>query len=126
MLTFWKKHCKSNFQIFNQLFIQLKKLIFFYFSILRYPEYNFIYDKSQIIKASKQLIQKKLYDWDSSIGLIDLFILSKCDFVVATHSSNFGRLVYEFMHIEDPDPFHKFKSVDRAYFIHGYKTGIKL
>ncbi len=59
-----------------------------------------------------------------SKGLNDLFVLSKCDYVVATHSSNFGRLVYELMHIIEPNPFYKFKSLDLNYFIHGYKSNI--
>ena len=88
----------------------------------RYPEYKFIYDESQIEKASKQLAEKDTYKWESSIGLIDLFVLSKCDFTIATHSSNFGRLIYEFMHIDNTDPFNRFKSVDEKYFIHGYKS----
>ena len=48
----------------------------------------------------------------------------KCDLVVATHSSNFGRLIYEFMNVDHPNPFNRFKSLDREYFIYGYKNGI--
>jgi hypothetical protein len=96
--------------------------IFFAFEKSRYPEYKFIYDASQIEKASKQFAEKDSYKWESTIGLIDLFVLSKCDFTIATHSSNFGRLIYEVMHIDDPDPFNRFKSVDEKYFIHGYKS----
>jgi hypothetical protein len=87
-----------------------------------YPGYNFIRDQTSILEASLQLNQKISHKWKSLIGLIDLFILSKCDFIVATHSSNFGRLVYEFMHANDPDPFVKFKSVDKDYYIHGYES----
>ena len=74
------------------------------------------------MKASLQTKQKNEYKWKSLIGLIDLFILSKCDFTIATHSSNFGRLVYEFMHVNETDPFIRFKSVDKEYYIHGYKS----
>ena len=73
-----------------------------------------------MIKASEQFEQQASYKWESLIGLIDLFILAKCNYVIATHSSNFGRLVYEYMHIDDPNPFNKFKSVDKTYFIYGY------
>ncbi len=76
------------------------------------------------MKASKQKEEKSSYKWESLMGFKDLFVLSKCDFVVATHSSNFGRLVYELMHIIEPNPFYKFKSLDSSYYIHGYKSNI--
>ena len=53
---------------------------------------------------------------------MDLFILAKCDYVLVTHSSNYGRLVYEFMHIDEPNPFYRLKSMDKSYYIHGYKN----
>ena len=71
-----------------------------------------------------QLKEKLLYRWDSKVGLLDLFIFAKCDYVIATHSSNFGRLVYEIMHVKEPNPFYRFKSLDSPYFIHGYKSNI--
>jgi hypothetical protein len=95
-----------------------------FFIFFSYKEYDFIYNKNAILKASEQTVQKQAYDWDSLIGLIDLFIFIKCDLVIATHSSNFGRLVYEFMHVDDPNPFNKFKSLDSEYFIYGYNNGI--
>ena len=58
------------------------------------------------------------------IDLLDLFIFSKCDLVIATYSSNFGRLIFEVMHIDDPNPFNRYKSLDSEYFIHGYQNGI--
>ena len=88
----------------------------------RFTDYNFFYNRDTIVKASRQLSQKFDHKWESLIGLLDLFILSRCDFTIATHSSNFGRLVYEFMHVNDPDPFIRFKSMDKDYFIHGYKS----
>ena len=54
------------------------------------------------------------------IGIIDLLILIRADLVVATHSSNFGRLIFEYMHADDPDPYFKFVSLDRSYHIHGF------
>ena len=68
--------------------------------------------------------EKKFYKWESLVGLFDLFILAKCNYVIATHSSNFGRLVYEIMHFNEPNPFNKFKSLDMDYYIHGYKSNI--
>ena len=89
------------------------------------PEYHFIYDKEAINKSSRQLTEKEAFKWESLMGLRDLFVLSMCDYVVATHSSNFGRLVYEFMHKDEPNPFYKFKSLDSSYHIHGYKSNIQ-
>ena len=86
--------------------------------------YTFIYNKTSIQKATEQLSKKLKYKWESLIGFIDLFILTRCNFVAATFSSNFGRLVYEFMHVDDPNPFKRFKSLDTEYFIHGYNSDI--
>ena len=55
------------------------------------------------------------------MGIVDMLILNKADLVIATHSSNFARLVYENMHVDDPDPFYKFISLDKDYYIHGYR-----
>ena len=90
-----------------------------------FKEYEFIYNKSVILKSSEQTSQKNAFKWDSLLGLPDLFIMTKCDFVIATHSSNFGRLVYEMMHVDSPNPFNKFKSLDYEYYIHGYLNGIQ-
>ena len=54
------------------------------------------------------------------MGIVDMLILNKADLVIATHSSNFARLVYENMHVDDPDPFYKFISLDKDYFVHGF------
>jgi hypothetical protein len=55
---------------------------------------------------------------------MELLILKRADLVVATHSSNFGRLVFEYMHVDDPDPFYKFISLDKNYFLHGFPNDI--
>ena len=49
-----------------------------------------------------------------------MLILIRADLVVATHSSNFGRLVFELMHVDDPDPYYKFISLDKNYYIYGF------
>ena len=95
-----------------------------YFLFFSYSEYHFIYNETSIKRASEQLAQKEAHNWESLIGFLDLFILAKCDFVAATFSSNFGRFVYEFMHIDDPNPFNRFKSLDWKYYIHGYTTNL--
>ena len=94
-------------------------------NIFSYRGFEFIYNKNSILKASEQTSQKKDYKWESLLGLLDLFIFTKCDLVIGTFSSNFGRLVYELMHIDDPNPFNRFKSIDSEYFIYGYSNGIQ-
>ena len=56
------------------------------------------------------------------MGIVDMLILilTKADLVIATHSSNFARLVYKNMHVSNPDPFYKFISLDKDYFVFGY------
>ena len=73
-----------------------------------------------IKQASEQIPQGMGYNWESLIGFLDLFIISRCNFVVVTCTSNFGRLIYEFMHIDDPNPFKRFKSLDINFGVHGY------
>ena len=79
-----------------------------------------IYEQPEFMDATK----KKSYKWESLIGFLDLFVFSQCDFVASTFSSNYGRMIYEMMHVKDLNPFYRFKSLDRAYFIHGYKSNL--
>ena len=64
------------------------------------------------------------FKWESLIGFLDLFILSRCNFVALTFSSNFGRLVYELMHVDDPNPFIRYVSLDSKYYIHGFHSDL--
>ena len=70
--------------------------------------------------ADEQLVNKRNFSWDPLIGIIDLLILKRADLVLATHSSNFARLLFECMHADDPDPYYKFISLDSYYYIYGY------
>ena len=101
-----------------------KKSNSIYILISSFSSFQFIYNAASVQQASKQIKEKASHKWQSTIGLLDLHILSKCDFVVATFSSNFGRFIYEFMHIEHPNPFYKFKTLDSPYSILGYFTNI--
>jgi hypothetical protein len=56
----------------------------------------------------------------------DIQLLAKCDYVVATHSSNMGRLVYEFQLITYTDAFLRFKSLDNPYYQHGNNPSYKI
>lgn len=96
-----------------------------------FNDYKFIYNKEKILQlnANEQpefmdAVKKKSYKWESLIGFLDLFVFSQCDFVASTFSSNFGRMIYEMMHVNDTNPFLRFKSLDKAYFIHGYTSDL--
>ncbi len=51
--------------------------------------------------------------------ILDVYFLSKAEFVVCTQSSNVCRLVYELRHINDPFALNKFRSLDDNYFFFG-------
>ena len=92
--------------------------------IFRYSDFRFVFNEKFIQKASKQLFDKRKYQYNVLIGVLDMLILARADLVIGTHSSNFGRLVFELMHIDDSDPFYKFISLDNDYYLHGFPNGI--
>lgn len=52
-----------------------------------------------------------------ALTVSDLEMLSKCDFVVLTLSSNYGRRVYEMMHNHHMDTSDRIISLDQMYYI---------
>ena len=53
--------------------------------------------------------------YGSLIEIVDFLILKRADLVVCSHLSNFTRLIYESMHMHDPDPFYKFITLGKDY-----------
>ena len=104
-------------QKINQISGDFKKhhnffLIFFY----RYSNYKFIYDKSNAEKASVNTRNSP----ESAQGIIlDIYFLSKCDFLVCTFSSQVCRLAYELMQKRYSDASWRFKSLDDVYYFGG-------
>jgi glycoprotein 6-alpha-L-fucosyltransferase len=79
----------------------------------RYPHYQIYAD----VGVANTAQVKNRYTEESLQGIFaDSKILSKCDFVVVTLSSNVGRLVYELLQIEKGDAAHKLVSVDYGYW----------
>lgn len=64
-------------------------------TLLRYPDYELLYDNEGITRADSNR--------NSGKGVIDIvtgiYMLTRCDFVVCTHSSNVCRFVYELMQV---------------------------
>ena len=81
---------------------------------LKYPAYNFIYDRSNANWSSHE----KSFTPNGMKGtLLDIFYLSRSQFVVCTFSSNFCRLVYELMLLANRQTTTKMaKSLDIPHF----------
>ncbi|KAG7164327.1 Alpha-(1 6)-fucosyltransferase-like 1 [Homarus americanus] len=80
---------------------------------IKYPHYQILYNPE-----SEKLGELKLRRYSVSSCLTDIFMLSRCSLVVATLSSNIGRLVYEIMQSLYPDGSLYFSSLDNDYFVH--------
>nr|XP_002123485.3 alpha-(1,6)-fucosyltransferase-like isoform X1 [Ciona intestinalis] len=72
----------------------------------KYPNYKFISGQSASSRNHEGLV-----------GVVtDVLILSKCDYLVCTFSSNVCRLSYELMHTHTADASVKFHSLDDIYY----------
>lgn len=79
-------------------------------------DYNFIYEKKNAQTA--QLSQR--YSPDSAQGVIlDIFLLSQCDYLVCTFSSQVCRMAYELMQVRYPDASWRYSSLDDVYYFGG-------
>jgi glycoprotein 6-alpha-L-fucosyltransferase len=92
-----------------------------FFFTQRYSKYKFIFDKSNAESASVT----SRYTPDSAQGVImDIYFLSRCDYLVCTFSSQVCRLAYELMQVRYPDASWRFKSLDDVYYFGGQKEHI--
>ena len=81
-----------------------------------FPNYKFIFDKSNAETASVKTRNTP----DSAQGVImDIYFLSRCDYLVCTFSSQVCRMAYELMQKRHADASWRFKSLDDVYYIHG-------
>ena len=55
---------------------------------------------------------------------MDIYFLSRCDFLVCTFSSQVCRLAYELMQVRYPDASWRFRSLDDVYYFGGQKEHI--
>jgi len=82
----------------------------------KYPNYLFFGDTT--ISESAQL--KSRYTKSSLVGVIkDIELLSNCDYIVCTFSSQVCRLAYELMQTLHPDAATRFHSLDDIYYFGG-------
>ncbi|XP_037048478.1 alpha-(1,6)-fucosyltransferase-like [Bradysia coprophila] len=85
----------------------------------KYPKYDIIGDPD----VARTAAISTRYSNSSLNGIIsDAHLLSMCDYVVCTFSSQICRMAYEFMQTMYPDASNRFKSVDTIYFFYGEKV----
>ncbi|XP_078492262.1 alpha-(1,6)-fucosyltransferase-like [Ciona intestinalis] len=81
-----------------------------------YPKYDFISDTS----ISKSASLQSRYSKNSLRGVVvDIFTLSKCNYLVCTFSSQVCRVAYELMQTLHPDASSYFHSLDDVYYYGG-------
>ncbi|KAG6455896.1 hypothetical protein O3G_MSEX009472 [Manduca sexta] len=82
----------------------------------KYPEYTFLGDAS----IAKTAATHRRYTPLSLTGLlVDLHMLSMCDYIVCTFSSQVGRVAYEMMQTNRVDASNSFFSLDDIYYFGG-------
>ncbi|KAI0987416.1 hypothetical protein GJ496_009962 [Pomphorhynchus laevis] len=79
----------------------------------RYPYYQFLYNKNSTLSAS---LNNRYSKASSVFVILDILLLSKCDFIVCTFSSQVCRLAYELMQTRYPDGSWRFRSLDDIYY----------
>jgi glycoprotein 6-alpha-L-fucosyltransferase len=78
-----------------------------------YPNYDFVGDTDTVRGADPS----HRYTESALLGVIvDIHLLTQCDYVVATFSSNIGRTVYELMQALRGDASSHVMSLDSEYF----------
>ncbi|XP_022246001.1 alpha-(1,6)-fucosyltransferase-like isoform X2 [Limulus polyphemus] len=82
----------------------------------KFPKYIFLGDPA----ISKSAAIGTRYSSEALKGVImDIHILSKCDYLVCTFSSQVCRLAYEIMQTEHPDASSNFHSLDDIFYFGG-------
>src|SRR4051812_12886 len=88
----------------------------------RYPQHNFIYDQDQVMSTSYQASGAKPFAMNFLIGIRDAHFMLRCQYIVATLSSNYARLLNELMLSRHHDGALRFKSLDAPYHAHGFNN----
>uniref|UniRef100_H2YFV1 GT23 domain-containing protein n=1 Tax=Ciona savignyi TaxID=51511 RepID=H2YFV1_CIOSA len=82
----------------------------------KYPNINFITNGM----ITKKAAVNSRYSDDGLVGIVaDVRVLSHCDYVVCTMSSNVCRLVYELMQTLHTDASKRLHSLDKSYYFIG-------
>lgn len=80
--------------------------------VQKYPQYEVISDR-----AAAESDKDKRYSYKSLLGVLaDIKMLSMCDYLVVTFSSNVGRMAYELMQSSSTDASQKVVTMDRLYY----------
>ncbi|XP_053639952.2 alpha-(1,6)-fucosyltransferase [Cherax quadricarinatus] len=81
----------------------------------KYPEYEILYNTKsiEVVRYAKRFTLASLRDL-----VVDIYFLSRTDYIVVTLSSNIGRLAYEIMQSLAVDASSCFYSLDTTYYFH--------
>ncbi|KAG7199674.1 hypothetical protein KM043_014264 [Ampulex compressa] len=82
----------------------------------RYPNYEIIGDPEVAETAS---VAKRYSDSSLQGIIVDIHLLSQCDYLVCTFSSQVCRVAYELMQTYHSDAYNKFTSLDDIYYYGG-------
>lgn len=82
----------------------------------RYPNYEIIADPEVAETAS---VAKRYSDSSLQGIIVDIHLLSQCDYLVCTFSSQVCRVAYELMQTYYPDAYNRFTSLDDIYYYGG-------
>lgn len=86
---------------------------------MKYPSYEVIGD-SEIAKMAA--VSTRYTDSSLNGIILDIHMLSLCDYLVCTFSSQVCRVAYEIMQTMYPDASHRFKSLDDIYYYGGQNS----
>lgn len=114
-----KQSISTQIYIFNT-YLQLSIIIYF-----SYPNYEFIHQDKKYTKLAVRYWKYNTLSLFHGL-LVDLTILSQSEYVICTHSSNIGRLLFEYMYSENrlEDAYLRLKSLDANYYFVGTRTKI--
>ncbi|OXU25493.1 hypothetical protein TSAR_016691 [Trichomalopsis sarcophagae] len=82
----------------------------------RYVEYEIIAD---IDIAQTASVSRRYSNLSLQGIIIDIYFLSRCDYLVCTFSSQVCRVAYELMQTHFPDAYNRFSSLDDIYYYGG-------
>ncbi|XP_046749418.1 alpha-(1,6)-fucosyltransferase isoform X1 [Diprion similis] len=82
----------------------------------RYPTYQIIGDP-EIAKTAS--VSRRYSDTSLQGIIVDIHLLSLCDYLVCTFSSQVCRVAYEIMQSSYPDAYNRFASLDDVYYYGG-------
>uniref|UniRef100_A0A914URA9 GT23 domain-containing protein n=1 Tax=Plectus sambesii TaxID=2011161 RepID=A0A914URA9_9BILA len=107
---------KKGKQLKKRVFIATDDISVVNETLIKYKDYEILVDMNVVTMAD---VYKRTLDV-ALFGIIsDVKLLSKCDFVVCTFSSNVCRLAYELMQGDGGDAAARFYSIDHPYFFWG-------